>query len=215
MSFDISIERLISELNSEHHIKKIIHIGACLGEEIDFYKRLNPELIYWFEPNPNLLTKLSENIKTNDFISELFPYAVSNKKGEMPFNIIEDGGKTNPGCSSLNSLKEHSRLYPDIKLRDTCLVKTINLDEFLLENNLSTDFDLVSLDTQGHDFEILSSSDVIFNAKVIVIETSSIELYEGQKNQSEIDSFLESKGYYKKHYHAFHPVWGDTLYFKK
>jgi hypothetical protein len=74
---------------------------------------------------------------------------------------------------------------------------------------------LVSLDTQGHDFEILNSSDVIFNAKVIVIETAEVELYEGQKVDTEIDALLESKGYYKRYYHEFHSVWGDSLYFKK
>ena len=112
-------------------------------------------------------------------------------------------------------LKLHSELYPDIKKVDTCEVQTINIDEFLNENNLETNFELVSLDTQGHDFEILTSSEFILNSKLIVIETASIELYEGQKVDKEIDKFLESKGYHKQYYHPFHNTWGDTLYVKK
>lgn len=215
MSFDPSIENIILELNQTKKIDNILHIGACLGEEIIFYQRLNPKKVYWFEPNPKLFLKLNENVSGQSFESLVFPYAVSNKKGTAEFNIIENTNKTNPGCSSLQNLKIHAELYQDIVKVDTCTVETINIDEFLLENNLELNFDLVSLDTQGHDFEILSSSELIFNAKAIVIETAKVELYEGQKVDKEIDALLESKGYYKNYYHAFHSVWGDSLYLKK
>lgn len=215
MSFDPSIEDIILELNQTKKINNILHIGACLGEEIVFYQRLNPKKVYWFEPNPKLLLKLNENVSGQSFESLVFPYAVSNKKGTAEFNIIENTTKTNPGCSSLQNLKIHAELYQDITKVDTCTVETINIDEFLLENNLELNFDLISLDTQGHDFEILSSSELIFNAKAIVIETAKVELYEGQKTDVEIDALLESKGYYKNYYHEFHSVWGDSLYLKK
>jgi FkbM family methyltransferase len=215
MSFDTSIENIILKLNETKKIDNILHIGACLGEEIIFYQRLHPKKVYWFEPNPKLLLKLNENVSGQSFESLVFPYAVSNKKGTSEFNIIENTTKTNPGCSSLQNLKIHAELYTDITKVDTCIVETINIDEFLRENNLESNFDLVSLDTQGHDFEILSSSDLIFNAKAIVIETAKVELYEGQKIDTEIDALLESKGYYKNYYHQFHSVWGDSLYLKK
>lgn len=214
MGFDTSIENIILTENSNKKIDNILHIGACLGEELSFYKRLNPKKIYWFEPNPKLLTQLTENVSNQEFESIIFPYAVSNKKGVTTFNIIENSEQTNPGCSSLQNLKLHSELYKDIVQVNRCEVNTINIDEFLIENFLETNFDLVSLDTQGHDFEILNSSKIIFDANIIVIETAKIELYEGQKTDEEIDTFLESKGYYKRYYHEFHPVWGDTLYLK-
>lgn len=215
MAFDSSIENLIIEENSKNKINNILHIGACLGEEISFYKRLNPEKVYWFEPNPKLLEELTKNVTNQTFESLVFPYAVSNKKGISEFNIIENTTKTNPGCSSLQNLKIHADLYKDIKKVDTCTVETINIDEFLIENKLELNFDLVSLDTQGHDYEILNSSELIFNAKAIVIETAKVELYEGQKVDTEIDTLLESKGYYKHYYHEFHSVWGDSLYLKR
>lgn len=214
MSFDVSIENIILRENSNKKINNILHIGACLGEELPFYRKLNPKTIYWFEPNPKLLPKLIENVSTDEFESVVFPYAVSSKKGVTTFNIIENHSKTNPGCSSLQNLKVHSELYQDIVKVDTCEVNTINIDEFLIENSLETNFDLVSLDTQGHDFEILNSSDKIFSAKIIVIETAKVELYEGQKTEEEIELFLKRKGYHKHYYHEFHPVWGDTLFLK-
>lgn len=215
MSFDISIERVIADYNSKSKIDNIIHIGACLGEEINFYKTLDPKLVYWFEPNQSLLDILTQNVSTTDFTSQVFPYAASSKTSKAIFNIIENTSKDNPGCSSLNSLKIHSQLYPDIKLTGTSIVETVQLDEFFTNNNLNSQFDLVSLDTQGHDYEILSSTECIFTAKVIVIETASVELYEGQKTTEEIDNFLATKGYKKEYYHAFHEVWGDSLYIKQ
>lgn len=215
MAFDSSIENIIFEENSKKKINNILHIGACLGEELSFYKKLNPEKIYWFEPNPRLLTSLIENVSNQTFESIVFPYAVSDKKGVSTFNIIENTTKTNPGCSSLQNLKLHAELYQDIVKVDTCEVNTINIDEFLIENSLEVNFDLVSLDTQGHDFEILNSSTIIFNSNIIVIETAKVELYEEQKVEEEIDLVLESKGYYKNYYHEFHPVWGDSLYLKR
>lgn len=214
MSFDSSIENIIKKFNDVEKIKNILHIGACLGEEVYFYKDLNPESVYWFEPNPKLLTKLNNNVQDKGFENIVFPYAVSSKKGKAQFNIIEDDAKSNPGCSSLSELKLHSKLYQHIKKVETCEVDTINIDEFLDENNLKTDFQLVSLDTQGHDFEILSSSNYILNSKMIVIETSKIELYEGQAIDEEIEKFLVNNGYRKEYYHAFHEVWGDTLFVK-
>ncbi len=214
MSFDSSIENIIKKIDGDSKIKNILHIGACLGEEVHFYKELKPESVYWFEPNPKLLSKLRSNVEEKGFENLVFPYAVSSKKGKASFNIIEDTAKTNPGCSSLSELKVHSELYKHIKKVDTCEVDTINIDEFLKENNLKTNFDLVSLDTQGHDFEILNSSQIILNSKIIVIETAKVELYEGQVIDEEIEKFLINKGYRKEYYHEFHQVWGDTLFVK-
>lgn len=215
MSFDPSIENIIRKINETSKIDNILHIGACLGEEISFYRTLTPKKVYWFEPNPKLLSKLKENVIEESFESVVFPYAVSDRKGEATFNIIENESKSNPGCSSLQNLKIHSELYQDIKKVDTCIVQTINIDEFINENNLESKFDMVSLDTQGHDYEILKSSKLIFEAKIIVIETAKVELYEGQKTDVEIDELLKSNGFIKEYYHEFHSVWGDTLYLKK
>lgn len=215
MSFDPSIENIIKKFNDVEKIKNILHIGACLGDEVSFYETLKPELVYWFEPNPNLLDRLNSNVSGKNFINKVFPYAVSDKKGLQNFNLIEDENKTNPGCSSLHNLKLHSEFYSHIKKIGTCTVETINLDEFLIENNLETNFDMVSMDTQGHDYVIISNSNFIINSKIIIVETSKVELYENQKTDTEIENFLLTKGFHKEYYHEFHEVWGDTLFIKK
>jgi hypothetical protein len=68
--------------------------GAIVGYVLPWVrnrdKELNPEKIYWFEPNPKLLEQLKSNVTNQSFESLVFPYAVSNKKGTAEFNIIEN-----------------------------------------------------------------------------------------------------------------------------
>jgi len=127
----------------------------------------------------------------------------------------EENHGSNPGCSSLRGLKEHATMYPQIKFKNSVIVNVVNIDDFLNENNLSTEFDIVSLDTQGNDFDILTTSEFIFSAEAIVIETASIELYDGQVIEEKITEYMESKGFIKSYHSAWHPKWGDTLYVKK
>lgn len=215
MAFGPDMEERIVNLFKDSTVKNILHIGACLGEEKSFYDTLNPEKVYWFEPNPNLIPELTEKIKSEKYESVLFPYAVGKKNGSLPFNIIGDDHGSNPGCSSLRGLKEHATMYPQIKFKNSVIVNVVNIDDFLNENNLSTEFDIVSLDTQGNDFDILTTSEFIFSAEAIVIETASIELYDGQVIEEKITEYMESKGFIKSYHSAWHPQWGDTLYVKK
>ena len=215
MAFSTDMEAKIVEIFQNSKVKNILHIGACLGEETPFYEALQPEKVYWFEPNPNLISELKHKIISDKYESSLFPYAVGKENGSLPFNIIGDDSGSNPGCSSLRNLKEHTNMYPHIKWKNSVMVDVVNLDSFIKENNLVQEFDLVSLDTQGNDFDILTSSEFIFTAKAIVIETADLELYEGQIVEKELTKFLESKGFIKEYYSKFHPSWGDTLYIKK
>jgi len=215
MAFGSDMEEKIVEIFEGRKLKNILHIGACLGEEKTFYDKLNPDRVYWFEPNPQLIPELKEKIKSTEYESILFPHAVGKENGHLPFNIIGDDHGSNPGCSSLRDLKEHSRMYPNIKLKQTVNVDVVNIDDFLDKNNLVKYFDLVSLDTQGNDFDILTTSEYIFTAKAVVIETSSLELYEGQVVEDKITEYMESKGFIKTHHSAWHSTWGDTLYTKK
>ena len=209
----------ILELHSQRPIKKILHIGAHLGNEIEFYLKLNPDLIYWFEANPELIDELKSNVLKHSHISqEVFQVAVSNENKELNFNLIYSDDKSNTGCSSLLELKEHSKQYPHIKKVNTVTVKCVKIDDFLTENNLETNFDYVNMDIQGSEYDVLSSSNLLFNEtdfRIFQLETCQIEMYEGQKMENEIIKFMEQKGYPKIHYHPWAFNWGDSLFLKK
>ena len=85
----MNLHNKILELHLQRPIKKILHIGAHLGNEIDFYLRLNPELIYWFEANPELIQELESNVLKHSHIQQkVFPVAVSNENKIFDFKLI-------------------------------------------------------------------------------------------------------------------------------
>jgi FkbM family methyltransferase len=209
----------ILELNKVNPIKKILHLGAHLGNEIEFYQQLNPEVIYWFEANPELITDLEKNIsKYPNIKQKVFNYAVSSETKKINFNLIYSNDMTNTGCSSILELKEHSKQYPHIKKIKTVEVDSVKIDEFLSSNNLITEFDYINMDIQGSEYDVLSTSELLFSKnlklQIFQLETCQIEMYEGQKLESDIVEFMSSKGYEKKHYHAWAHNWGDCLFVK-
>lgn len=209
----------ILELNKKNPIKKILHLGAHLGNEIDFYHQLNPDIIYWFEANPELIPELQKNIsKYSNIEQKVFNYAVSSETKKINFNLIYSNDMTNTGCSSILELKEHSKQYPHIKKIKSVEVDAVRIDEFLLSNNLITDFDYINMDIQGSEYDVLSTSELLFSKnlkfQIFQLETCQIEMYAGQKLESDIVEFMNSKGYEKKYYHAWAHNWGDGLFVK-
>jgi FkbM family methyltransferase len=214
----MEINNIILELHKKRPIKKILHLGAHLGDEIEFYKQLNPDVIYWFEANPELTAELTNNVMKHDVKEQkIFPYAVSSESKKMNFNLIYSEDNTNTGCSSLMELKEHSIQYPHIKKIRTIEVDAVNIDDFLIKNNLFTDFDYINMDIQGAEYEVLSSSKILFNntpnTKIFQLETCKDEMYDGQKLESDIVEFMETKGYSRIHYHVWAHNWGDSLFY--
>jgi hypothetical protein len=209
----------ILELNKINPIKKILHLGAHLGNEIDFYQQLNPDVIYWFEANPELIPELTNTIsKFSNIEQKVFNYAVSSETKKIKFNLIYSDDMTNTGCSSILELKEHSKQYPHIKKIKTVEVESVKIDEFLTSNNLLTDFDYINMDIQGSEYDVLSSSELLFSknlkTQIFQLETCQIEMYSGQKLEHDIVEFMNSKGYTKKFYHAWAHNWGDCLFIK-
>jgi len=216
----MSLENKILELSKKTEIKNIIHIGAHLGNEIDFYAKLNPDNIYWFEANPELISDLEKNVMRYSYINQkIFNYAVSKDNGKIKFNLFYSDDMTNTGCSSLFELKHHQIQYPHIKKIKEIYVDSINIDDFLISNNLITEFDLVNMDVQGSEYDILSTSDILYNKtekdQFFILETSSDELYEGQKNENDIINIMNYKGYKRIFYNPMAHNWGDSLFSKK
>jgi FkbM family methyltransferase len=209
----------ILELNKKNPIKKILHLGAHLGNEIDFYQQLDPDVIYWFEANPELIPELQKTISRYPNIEQkVFNYAVSSETKKINFNLIYSNDMTNTGCSSILELKEHSKQYPHIKKIKSVEVDSVKIDDFLTSNNLITDFDYINMDIQGSEYDVLSTSNLLFSKKlkfqIFQLETCQIEMYEGQKLESDIIEFMSSKGYEKKYNHAWAHNWGDGLFIK-
>lgn len=215
----MELEQVIESINKVHKINNILHLGAHLGGEVDFYARLNPEKVYWFEANPELMDGLKTNLQRHPNLNQtVFPYAASSKNEKVNFNLIYSNDQTNTGCSSLRELEYHSVQYPHIRKIKTVEVEAVNVGEYLTANNHITDFELINMDIQGAEWDVLSTTESLFSNtlpfQMFILETAQVEMYKGMKLETELSSFMESKGFRKYFFQQMDHNWGDMLFVK-
>jgi FkbM family methyltransferase len=162
----------------------IVEIGANDGTDTIKLASIPGSRVYCFEPEPRCkLENMSENVTVNRC-------ALSNKRGLMTFNQSDAIGHNWTYSGSLlkpkNHLTKHSHVYFKNKIR----VPVETLDNYCTEVNI-THIDFLYMDTQGAEFNIFEGAkEIIKKTKYIYTEYSNEEMYEGQKNLSEILKLL-------------------------
>lgn len=205
----ISFDEIVKNIN----VKGIIHVGACMGEEFPIYDKYTKNVI-WIEANPDLIPIVEANV----YGEMVFNYAVCDKDHEkVKFNIIYSDDRTNPGCSSLLNLKIHQQIYPWVNKIKEVEVETITLDTLLKEQNLiPSDYNVLNMDIQGAELLALKGSEnLLKHLDIIYTEFSLVELYENCCLLSDLDEFLEEKGFKRTQISYAHITWGDVVYVNK
>lgn len=137
--------------------KVILDIGGNIGITSVYLSRIFPKAkIYSFEPLKENFDLLEKNIQNYKNITA-FNFGLGSNNGS--FKIYLSDNPENYGGASL---------YPDENGNDSgsfseCDVKNIN--DFLDENNIYS-IDLIKIDTEGAEFEILSSLNESLLSKV-------------------------------------------------
>ncbi len=194
MIFDI-IKNL--ELNSD---SIVFEIGSHMGFDTEeLYKLSNHAIIHGFEPDPRNYAILMERSINN--IAKLNNVAVSDVNGDTDF-YLSSGVLPHPtgndyydnndwtASSSLYKFKNHTEIYPWCKTSEVIKVKTITLDEYCKSNNIDK-IDFIWMDVQGAEYLVFKGAkDILEKTKYIYTEYSNDELYEGQKNLSDMLSIL-------------------------
>lgn len=114
--------------------------------------------------------------------------AVSDSEQEVIFTYFKDDLVSSLSLEHVEAWEEKR----EVKVRET--LTTITLNRILEQKNAPKVFDLLSIDVEGHDFEVLKSIDTnIFKPTLIVIEMHDFEISCCQEN--EIYRYLTNKGY--------------------
>ena len=175
----------------------IIEVGANQGQDTEKFLE-NPEnIVYSFEPIPELAFRLWEKHGQNKNF-HLITAAIDVENGWKKFNISKGGDW---GCSSLHDFapdlhKVWSR--PDFRY-DTFLANAmcIRLDTFMDIFNI-TEIGYIHIDAQGNDFNVLKSlGDKINVVCSGVVEVSNkVELYDIKDNHvNVVKPWLEERGF--------------------
>ena len=142
--------------------------------------------IYSFEPAPKAHDSLLDNIKLNNYYN-IFPFklGVSDKQGEIIFNICEDDAYNSIGNNPLKPVKEQQ------------IIKTTSIDNFCKEYNINR-IDLLKIDTEGAEELVLKGGEKVLNndnGPLIICEYNSKTDY-GIANSKGMFNLLKEMGYY-------------------
>jgi len=157
-------------------IRTVVDIGAARGDvSLDFHKKFPEAKIFAFEPVKSSFLILREKLSKlgDNFIT--FNLGLGNKN-----EVIEINKSVIPTASSLLEYNElNKKLFPWTKNICKEKVEIAQLDDILggeLKKNI-----LIKIDAQGYENKIIEGGvRTISKAKIIIIETSFVELFNNQ-----------------------------------
>ncbi len=171
----------------------IVDAGANNGSDsIEMARLYRKVKIYAFEPLPSVFEQLERNIRKYKNINA-FRLALSNKNGEQDLHV--SSGASN-GSSSLLKPETHLVDHPDVLFREKIRVQTVTLDEWAQQNDINA-VDFLWFDLQGYEMEVLKASTVILpTVKVVHMEVSTKNTYDGVTLYPEAKLWMENNGFY-------------------
>lgn len=170
----------------------LVYIGANQGNSLwNIFGEYDE--VYAFEPDPEMFDILKKRYKQFEWVT-LINAACHSEDGEFDFYVTP-----NRVSSSLSDASNNEKKLGCPEILKRIKVKTINLENFLSDNNIDY-IDYYLSDAQGSDLNILNTiKDYIDNKKIgeLFIEThgNGIEIYDGLNNQFDGFKSLLSKNY--------------------
>lgn len=183
----------LSRILIDFQINLVYDIGANTGQFGNELRELGYQgKIVSFEPLPDAYDILVANSK-KDLLWDIAPRtAIGNENGEIEINIAGNSASS----SILEMHNTHLKAAPVTATIGTAKVQIKKID-FFCNDYLKTDSNLfVKVDTQGYEDNILNGGPItIARTKVLQIEISLTELYQGQKLILEMIAKVQNLGF--------------------
>jgi len=179
----------------------VFDIGANVGQDSKHYALDPLNIVYAFEPTPQLLQDHLIPFQKEYPNYLVIPKAITDYDGTIKFNIA---GQHDWGCSSIYEFNENlEQTWPgrtDFKKTEEIEVECTTMRTFILENKIKK-IDYMHCDTQGNDLVVLESFgdciDRLQSGKVEVCNKNP--LYKNTKNNyKNVTNFLNSNGFVVK-----------------
>ena len=118
-------------------------LGAFVGDTAYLINKLkNPQKIYAFEPDPDNMEILKENLKLNNLEDKVIPVPFASGAKNGSFYLTKAGGASQVSKEKgLNKVK----------------VKVVTIDDFVAKNNIKK-VDLIKMDIEGAEFDTLKGA---------------------------------------------------------
>jgi len=119
----------------------------------------------------------------------LYEYAASNQSGTKTLYMVE-GRKRSDGMSTISTKDEvHSNIKKQGLVSNLVQVQTMTLDEIFTQAHINCDIDFISIDVEGHEYEVLEGFSIEkWKPCIILIEDNFY-------SENPIHEYLEKYGY--------------------
>ncbi|MCS6781945.1 MAG: FkbM family methyltransferase [Gloeomargarita sp. SKYBB_i_bin120] len=185
----LDVQELVQLLGKDNPV--ILEIGCNNGEHtVQFLECFPRAKIYCFEPDPRAIADFQQRLG-NDPRVQLYPIAISNQDGEIPFFMSD----THPDAAiarswydsgSIRRPKRHLERFPWIVFEKTITVPTQRLDTWCQAHSI-TQIDFIWADVQGAEVDLIQGGkQTLEKTRYFYTEYSNVELYEGQINLAHI-----------------------------
>lgn len=157
-------------------IDTVLDIGANTGQFTKTVLALLPKAnIYSFEPLPDCFDKLNEFASRYSNI-KVFNTGLGDRSGVMRF----ERNDASPSSSFLMMTDIHKEAFPYTEKSRTVDVNISKLDDMCENIDLGMSL-FVKIDVQGYEDKVLQGGEkTVKKAKLVIVETSFVPLYESQ-----------------------------------
>jgi len=173
-------------------ISGIVHVGANVGQERQYYAEHDLEVI-WVEPIPEVFEKLIKNTK-NYSKQRAFQALITDVEHQShKFHITNNNGAS----SSIFELKKHKEIWPSVHATKTISLKSKTLlSLFKAEKIDPAKYQGLVMDTQGSELLVLQGAlPLLKHFQFIKTEVADFEAYEGCCQLADIKQFMISNGF--------------------
>lgn len=185
----------------------IIHAGAHLGEEANWYHNAKISKVLWIEGNPDLIPQLTRNVQR--FGGRVVCSLVGSEPGEKLFHVSNNGQS-----SSVLELGTHLEKHPEVHYVSERVLKVRTIDDIAADVG-AVGWNFMNLDLQGYELEALKgATKVLEQTDYIYTEVNVDELYVGCARLGELDDFLTEFERVSTSM-AGDTGWGDAFYIRK
>lgn len=176
----------------ETRIATVLDVGANTGQFAVMARQLWDEaMIYSFEPLASCYMQLCDNTSTLQPI-RCFPIAL----GEHEGSITMQKNDFSPSSSILKLGEAHAKAFPFAVNVVEEEVKMSTLDAVSRSLDLSPGV-LLKIDVQGYELQVLRGGRATLpHIELVIVETSFVELYEGQPLFWEVYQLLHEYGFH-------------------
>ena len=209
MKFDIST--LIDEFYLVPEEFILVHVGASICQEAEYYSKFNFKKIIWVEALPEVFEQARTRIKgyTNQVIINALLFS---KKG-VAFKLFR--ASNNGESSSILKPDRHLDIHRTVEfVEDQRVIFSSTLDEIL---NAEEDLFkvLLVLDVQGAEISVIDGgmTTALPRTEFIFTEVSTLQLYQDQALFYILTRKLKKLGFYlAMHDINIHSPYGDALF---